>query len=574
MNEKNLEALRHSASHVMAQAVQELYPEAKLGIGPAIEDGFYYDFDVEEPFSPEDLGEIEERMKEIIKEGYEFEQTYMNKQEAINHFEEKGEQYKVELIEELDEDKVSIYKHDGFEDLCKGPHVNSTSDIKAFKLLSVAGAYWKGNENNPMLQRIYGTAFYSDDELEDHLNYLEEAKKRDHRKIGKELGYFSMPEGIGKGLILFHPKGARLRSIIENFIEEEHIKRGYKLITSPHILKSDVWEKSGHYDFYKENMFTFEIEGQDYAIKPMNCPGHILVYKSQTRSYKELPLRLFELGTVYRNEKSGVLHGLLRVRGFTQDDAHIFCLSSQITQEITGVIDFVKDIMKVFGFEEFEVELSTRPSKSIGSDEQWDKATDALMTGLERKNLDFEKNIGEGAFYGPKIDINLKDAIGRTWQCATVQCDFALPERFGLEYVGEDGNPHTPILIHRVILGSIERFIGTLLEHYAGSLPVWLAPEQVRVIPVTERSEDYAKKIQEELQQEGIRCGIELRDEKMGYKIREAEMEKIPYMTIVGDREEEKGTISVRSKKEGDEGEKDLSDFISRLKKIIKKKET
>lgn len=574
MKKKNLEALRHSTSHIMAQAVKELYPEAKLAIGPAIEDGFYYDFEVEEPFSPEDLDGIEERMKEIVKEGYKFEQSYMDKQEAISHFKEKGEKYKVELIEELDDDKVSVYKHDGFEDLCKGPHVNSTSDIKAFKLLSVAGAYWKGNENNPMLQRIYGTAFYSEDELEEYLNYLEEAKKRDHRKIGKELGYFSMPEDVGKGLILFHPKGARLRSIIENFIEEEHIKRGYKLITSPHILKSDIWEKSGHYEFYKENMFTFEIDDQDYAIKPMNCPGHILVYESQTRSYKELPLRFFELGTVYRNEKSGVLHGLLRVRGFTQDDAHIFCLPSQLTQEITEIIDFVKETMKTFGFEKFKVELSTRPSKSIGTDSQWKKATDALVAGLEKKNLKFEKNVGEGAFYGPKIDINLKDALGRTWQCATIQCDFALPERFGLEYVGEDGNPHTPILIHRVILGSIERFIGTLLEHYAGSLPVWLAPEQVRVIPVTERSEDYAEEIQKKLKEEGIRCGIELRDEKMGYKIREAEVEKVPYMIIVGDREEENNSISVRSKEKGDEGEKKLQEFISFLTDMIEDKKT
>ncbi len=572
MENIDLKTLRHSTAHVMAQAVQKLYPEVKLAIGPAIENGFYYDFDLEKPLSTEDLKTIEKHMKKIIKQNFPFKRKTMSKDKAIDFFKKRGEKYKVELIKEINEQEVSIYEDGGFIDLCKGAHVNSTGDIKAFKLLSVAGAYWKGNENNPMLQRIYGTAFESEEGLNKYLKYLDEAKKRDHRKLGTELEYFSMPSKIGAGLVLYHPKGAMLKSTIEDFIKKEHLKRGYQLVASPHILKSDIWIQSGHYDFYKENMFIFETDKQEYAVKPMNCPGHILVYKSRTRSYKELPLRLFELGTVYRNEKSGVLHGLLRVRGFTQDDAHIFCLPSQITNEIIKVINFVIEIMNIFGFKEFEIELSTRPEKSIGSDEQWDKATKALISAMEKEKINYKKNIGEGAFYGPKIDIKLKDAIGRTWQCATIQCDFALPERFDINYIGKDGKQHQPIMLHRVILGSLERFIGTLLEHYAGILPLWLAPEQVRIIPVTDKIHDYAKIIKQKFDNENIRCDIELRSEKMGYKIRQAELEKIPYMIIVGKKEQEKNTLSVRSKENGDLGEIDINKFIKDIKQKIKNK--
>ncbi|MDP3804229.1 MAG: threonine--tRNA ligase, partial [Candidatus Omnitrophota bacterium] len=456
----DLIALRHSTSHVMAQAVKSLWPETKLGFGPSIEDGFYYDFDKEGPFAPEDLAKIEAEMRKIIKNNYKFERQELKKTEAIKLFKSMGETYKVELIEKIPEDIVTIYKDGDFVDLCRGPHIESTGAIKAFKLLSIAGAYWHGIETNPMLQRIYGTAFETEKELKAYLTLIEEAKLRDHRVLGKQLEYFSFNEEVGPGLVLYHPKGAMLRSIIEDYIKKEHLKRGYQFVLGPHIMKSDIWMTSGHYDYYKENMYIFKIETQEYAIKPMNCPGHILVYKSKTRSYRELPLRYFELGTVYRNEKSGVLHGLLRVRGFTQDDAHIFCLRDQVEDEIIKVIDFVVDTLNVFGFEGFSIEVSTRPEKSIGKTEDWEAAEAALIGALKRKYLNYTINKGEGAFYGPKIDIKLKDALKREWQCATIQCDFALPERFELNYIDEDGKQKRPIMLHRVILGSLERFMG------------------------------------------------------------------------------------------------------------------
>ncbi|MBI4846056.1 MAG: threonine--tRNA ligase [Candidatus Omnitrophica bacterium] len=549
----DLDTLRHSCAHIMAQAVKELFPEVKVAIGPSIEDGFYYDFDKKEPFTPEDLGKIEEKMRQIIKKNIVFKKELWDREQAVKFFEEQDEVYKVELIESIMDKKVSIYKTgDGFIDLCKGPHIESTGMIKAFKLLSIAGAYWRGDEHRQMLQRIYGTCFESMIELDKHLKKLEEALKRDHRKLGTELGFFEMSAEMGAGLVLYHPKGALLRTIIEDYEKVEHRKRGYQMIIGPHIMKSDVWVRSGHYDYYKENMYTFKIEEQEFAIKPMNCPAHIMVYKSKLRSYRELPLRFFELGTVYRHEKSGVLHGLLRVRGFTQDDAHLFCSEDTLKDEIKGIIDFVTETMRVFGFNDMRIELSTRPEKSIGSDQDWQRATTALKESLEEKKLAFEINQGDGAFYGPKIDIKLKDALGRAWQCATIQCDFALPERFDLAYAAADGTHKRPIMLHRVLLGSIERFIGALLEHYAGALPVWLSPVQALIVSVTEKQHDYAIRIKKTLEYEGIRAEADLRSEKVGYKIREAVMQKIPYIVVVGEKEVESNTVSVRRER-GDE---------------------
>lgn len=565
----DLETLRHSASHIMADAVKKLYPKAKLGIGPAIADGFYYDFDLDEPINPEDLPKIEAEMKKIIKENIDFTQQEIPKKEALSLFDKLGETYKIELIENLKDRKVSVYRHGNFVDLCKGPHVRKTGEIKAFKLLSVAGAYWHGIETNPMLQRIYGTAFPTKDELKKHLELIEEAKKRDHRVLGKKLDLFSFNQEMGPGLVLYHPKGALLRTIIEDYIKKEHLKRGYQFVISPHILKSDIWVQSGHYDFYKENMYIFEIEGKEYAVKPMNCPGHIIVYKSHKRSYRDLPLRLFELGSVYRNEKSGVLHGLLRVRGFTQDDAHIFCLREQIEPEVIKVIDFVSDTLKVFGFKDYTVELSTRPKDSIGTDEEWEAATNALKNTLKHKKIPFEINEGDGAFYGPKIDIKLKDALGREWQCATVQCDFALPSRFDLKYTDKDGQEKKPIMLHRVILGSMERFIGALIEHYGGNFPTWLAPTQVCVIPITDKQAAYAEEIRKALADKDIRVSADTRDEKMQKKIREHELEKVPYLIIVGGREEKDKKISVRSKAKGDLGQTTLEEFSNNILKEI-----
>ncbi|MBI4974527.1 MAG: threonine--tRNA ligase [Candidatus Omnitrophica bacterium] len=563
----DLNILRHSTSHVMAQAVKSLWPKTKLGIGPAIEDGFYYDFDKEEPFTPEDLGKIEAKMHEIIKKDYKFERQDLKKAEAIKLFEKMEETYKVALIKEIPDETVSIYKDCDFTDLCRCPHIASTGKIKAFKLLSLAGAYWHGIETNPMLQRIYGTAFETEKELKSYLVLIEEAKKRDHRVLGKQLEYFSSSEEVGPGLVLYHPKGAMLRTIIEEYIRKEHIKRGYELVIGPHILKSDIWIRSGHYDYYKENMYIFKIEGQEYAIKPMNCPGHILVYKSKTRSYRDLPLRYFELGTVYRNEKSGVLHGLLRVRGFTQDDAHIFCLKEQAEGEIIKVIDFVVDTLKVFGFDDFSVKLSTRPAKYIGKDEDWRAAEKALANSLSRKYLTYEVNEGEGAFYGPKIDIKLKDALKREWQCATIQCDFALPERFDLTYVGQDGKVYRPIMLHRVILGSLERFIGALIEHFAGAMPFWLAPTQCVIIPISEKVIDYAREVEKTLLGNSIRVTVDSRNERLEKRIRDAEIGKIPYMLVVGEKEAKANSVSLRSRAKGDRGAVKVDRFIEMVDK-------
>ena len=568
----NLEALRHSASHIMADAVKRLYPGAKLGIGPAISDGFYYDFDIDTPIKSEDLPRIEQMMRKIVKENTEFTCQEIPKKQAINLFTKLGEKYKLELIERLKGPKVSVYRHGNFVDLCKGPHVVRTGDVKVFKLLSIAGAYWHGIETNPMLQRIYGTAFLEKKDLDKYLNLREEAKKRDHRVLGKKLDLFSFNLEMGAGLVLYHPKGAMLRTVIEDYIKKEHLKRGYELVISPHILKSDIWIQSGHYDYYKENMYIFEIEKKEFAVKPMNCPGHILVYKSKKRSYKDLPIRFFELGSVYRHEKSGVLHGLLRVRGFTQDDAHIFCLKEQAEDEIAKVIEFVEDTLKVFGFNEYAVELSTRPKESIGTDEEWDEATGALKNTLKIKKIPFEINEGEGAFYGPKIDIKLKDALGREWQCATIQCDFALAERFKLKFTDKDGKEKKPIMLHRVILGSVERFIGALIEHYGGNFPLWLSPVQVAIIPITSNQNEYAQNLKSALIEKGIRVIADTRNEKMQKKIREHEIEKIPYLVIIGAKEVESHKVSVRSKAKGDLGQSTLEGFIETIVKEIEEK--
>jgi len=563
----------------MAQAVKELYPGAKLGIGPAIEDGFYYDFDLpankkgkKEPFTPDDLAKIEKKMKQIIAKDDPFIKEELDKKEAAKLFKKLKEDYKLKLINELPDAKVTIYKTGkNFVDLCRGPHVESTGKIKAFKLLSVAGAYWHGIETNPMLQRIYGTAFQSQEELDKYLHLLEEAKKRDHRKLGPQLGYFDIyHDEAGAGLVFYHPKGAMLRKTIEDYEKEEHLRRGYEIVITPHILKQDLWIRSGHYDYYKENMYTFQIEDKEFAVKPMNCPGHMLIYESQIRSYKDLPIRYFELGTVYRNEKSGVLHGLLRVRGFTQDDAHIFCTPEQLKDEIKAIIDFVFDAMKKFGFDDVGIELSTRPEKYIGKLDDWKRATDALEESLKEKALSYTINPGEGAFYGPKIDIKLRDALGRQWQCATIQCDFALPERFNLNYISSDGKKKRPIMLHRVILGSIERFIGALLEHYAGALPLWLSPLQVMVIPLKSSCEEYAKEVRGNLQKEGFRVNIDNRNETLDKRIRAAEIEKIPFVLVIGERELKQKTVSVRKKSAGSQGVMNLEEFINNLKQEIK----
>jgi len=553
----------------MAQAAKRLYPGIKLAIGPSIEDGFYYDFDLPRPFTEEDLPRIEAEMSKIVKEDYRFEKSVLNKGEALELFRKMGEPYKVELIEALPDNEVSIYKDGDFTDLCKGPHIDSTGEVKAFKLLSIAGAYWHGDEKNKMLQRIYGTAFETKAELDAHLARLEEARKRDHRKLGKELELFMIDERAGAGLVIYQPKGALLRMVIEDWEKREHLRRGYQIVIGPHILKSDIWIESGHYGYYKENMYIFQVEEQEYAIKPMNCPAHMLIYRSKTRSYKDLPIRYFELGSVYRNEKSGVLHGLLRVRGFTQDDAHIFCLREQAVDEIKGVIDFVAYALNIFGFSEFEVELSTKPDKHIGSDEDWEHATKALEDALKSKGLAYQINEKDGAFYGPKIDIKLKDALGRAWQCATIQCDFALPQRFKLSYVGQDGNEYAPIMLHRVILGSMERFIGALIEHYGGAFPVWLSPTQVVIIPIADEHKDYARKVAERLRDNDIRVEIDDKNARMQHKIREAEVAKVPYMLIVGGKEAQTDAVSVRERSKGDLGQMKLDEFIGKITKEV-----
>ncbi len=560
----DLDKLRHSCSHVMAQAVKELWPEVKVTIGPAIENGFYYDFDRTEPFADKDLGKIESRMKEIIKRKPKFHQSFMAREKAIRLFKQMNENYKVEIIERLPDAEVSIF-HTGDEwlDLCKGPHVENAGEIKAFKLLSVAGAYWRGDEHNPMLQRIYGTCFFSDKDLKEYLKVLEEAEKRDHRRLGSQLDLFHIyHETAGAGLVFYHPPGAMLRKIIEDYVRAEHLKRGYEFVMTPNILKGKLWEQSGHAEHYRDNMYYFHVDDEEFAVKPMNCPGHILIYKSKLRSYRDLPIRFFELGTVYRQEKAGVLHGLLRVRGFTQDDAHIFCRPEQIKSEVMGVIDFVFATMKDFGFENLEIELSTMPQKHIGRVEDWQTATQALKDSLNEKKIEYKVNEGEGAFYGPKIDIKLKDALGRAWQCATIQCDFSLPTRFQLTYINENGEASCPIMIHRAILGSLERFIGTLIEHYAGAFPAWLSPLQVIILPITCEQNDYAKEIKENLQNHNLRVIIDQRNESLNKRIREGTLKKVPYLLIVGQKEVEAKTVAVRKRGQGDLGALSLDDFI------------
>ena len=546
-SDEGLEILRHSTSHVMAMAVKELFPGVKVTIGPAIEDGFYYDFDYERPFKEEDLPKIEEKMNEIIKADLPFIRKEIKSQEAIDFFKKEGEDYKVELITDLGADSVSLYTQGSFTDLCRGPHVPSTGMIKAFHLTKVAGAYWRGDENRAMLSRIYGVGFADRKSLKQHLKKLEEAKKRNHVKLGPQLGLFSTFEEIGAGMIVWHPKGMMVRHILEEFLIREHLRRGYDIVKGPTILKTELWKKSGHFENYRENMYFTEIDNQSYGIKPMNCIAHMLIYSSKIRSYRDLPKRYFELGTVHRHERSGVLHGLLRVREFTQDDAHIICTPEQLNGEIKGVLDFVKDVMGIFNFD-YELEVSTRPEKSIGSEADWELSTGALLKAMEDNHLQYAINEGDGAFYGPKIDVKLRDALGRTWQCATIQCDFTLPDRFDLVYIDKDGQKHRPVMIHRVILGAIERFIGVLIEHYGGAFPTWIAPVQAVLLTVTDRNISYAEKLYETLFDADIRVQADFRNEKLGLKVREAQLQKIPYMLIVGDKECEQEKVTPRQR--------------------------
>ncbi len=565
---EGLRVYRHTTAHVMAQAVKSLFSHAKVTIGPAIEDGFYYDFDVEKPFTPEDLKKIEKRMKEIIKADHAIEREDIPKEEAVKLFEGMGETYKVELVREIPDDTVTIYRQDGFVDLCRGPHLMRTGMIKAFKLTSTAGAYWRGDERKKMLQRIYGTSFPTKEALKKYLDRLEEAKKRDHRRLGKELGLFSISEDIGPGLVLWHPDGAAIRGIIEDFWKKEHRKHGYQYIYTPHIAKTILWKKSGHWDFYRENLFSpMEVEGQEYIVKPMNCPFHIDVYKSRIRSYRDLPVRFAELGTVYRFERSGVLHGLLRVRGFTQDDAHIFTRPDQLEEEIKGVLNFTLYILRSFGFNEFDIFLSTRPEKFVGTPESWDHAEGALKRALEASGLPFTVDPGEGVFYGPKIDIKIKDVLGRAWQCSTIQVDFNLPERFDVSYRDEKGLDARPIMIHRALMGSLERFFGCLIEHYAGAFPLWLAPVQMIVLTITDRNADYAREVNDTLLREGFRVELDSRNEKLGFKIREAQKRKIPYQLVIGDREEAERLVSPRRRGGGTLEAMHLGEFIDLVKR-------
>ncbi len=542
---EGIDIMRHSTSHVMAMAVKELFPGVKVTIGPSIENGFYYDFDYERPFKEDDLPAIEEKMNEIIKQDLPFAREELSSSEAIELFGKQGENYKVEIIEDLGAENVSLYTQGSFSDLCRGPHIPSTGRIKAFKLTKVAGAYWRGDEKRAMLSRIYGVAFSDNKELRSYLQKLEEAKKRDHVKLGKQLDLFSTHEEIGAGMIVWHPKGYMLRHLIEQYEINEHFKRGYDMVKGPEILKTDLWQKSGHFDNYRENMYFTEIDNQSYGIKPMNCLSHMLIYKSKLRSYRDLPIRYFELGLVHRHERSGVLHGLSRVREFTQDDAHILCTPEQLGEEIKGVLTFVKDVMGIFNFE-YELEISTRPEKSIGSDEDWERATSSLINAMEDLSLKYDINEGDGAFYGPKIDIKLRDALDRSWQCATVQCDFTLPDRFDLSFIDQEGQKQRPVMIHRVILGSIERFIGILIEHYAGAFPLWIAPVQARILTVTERNDEHAEYLLKSLKEAGFRAEADLRNEKLGLKVREAQLQKIPYMLVIGDREAEQGGVTPR----------------------------
>ena len=562
------EVYRHSSTHIMAQAVKEVFPTAQLTIGPALDDGFYYDFAFDRPFTPEDLEKIEARAIEIMKRGLTVTRSELSKQDAIKFFQERGEGYKVELINSFDDaSPISLYRQGEFVDLCRGPHLPTTGYVGAFKLLSTGGAYWRGDERNPMLQRVYGTSFPTKKELDAHLAKLEEIKRRGHRKLGKELDLITIQDEIGPGLVLWHPKGSLIRLLIENFWREQHIKDGYDLVYSPHVARLDLWKTSGHVDYYRENMFaSMKLEGSEYQLKPMNCPFHIMIYKSHMRSYRDLPIRYGELGTVYRYERTGVLHGLLRVRGFTQDDAHLFCRPDQIEAEVSRVLDFTFFVLGTFGFTEFEVYLSTRPEKSVGSEENWTIATNALEAALKSRGVAYEVDPGEGVFYGPKIDIKIKDVLGRSWQCSTVQVDFNNPERFKLAYTGEDGKAHQPIMIHRALMGSIERFFGILIEHYAGAFPTWLAPVQAVVLTITDNQQEFAAKIVSTLKSHGFRVEADIRNEKIGFKIREAEKNKIPYMLVVGDKEVQSGMVSVRGRSGANHGSLPIEAFLELLR--------
>lgn len=568
----DLDTIRHSASHIMADAIKRLYPGVKLGIGPAIEDGFYYDFDlpVGKKITDSDLPRIEELMREIIAANLPFKREDVPKNEARALFEGMGEKYKLELIDELPGETVTIYRHGDFVDLCQGPHVRYTNAVEAFKLLKVAGAYWRGIETNPMLTRIYGSAFENKAKLDEYLGRLEEASKRDHRRIGKELDLYSTMDDFGPGLVLWHPMGSRVRRVMEDFWREEHVKNGYEILFTPHIARLDLWKTSGHVDFYSENMYSpMDVDNVKYEIKPMNCPFHILIYNSRIRSWREFPLRWAELGTVYRRERSGVLFGLMRVRGFTQDDAHIFCRPDQLDDEVKRVFDFSLFILRSFGFEDFDICLSTKPETYVGSDESWEMATKSLKRTLDASRLKWKEDPGEGVFYGPKIDIKIKDCLGRSWQCTTIQVDFNLPERFNIKYAGSDGREHRPIMIHRALMGSLERFFGVLIEHYAGDFPVWLAPIQARILTISDKHIPYAEVVFRRLKDAGIRVELDDRGEKLGMKIREAEIKKVPYMLIVGDKESEGGIVSVRSRAKGDLGSLKIEKLIELMKKQI-----
>jgi threonyl-tRNA synthetase len=561
----------HTTSHIMAQAIKRLYPEIKLAIGPSIDNGFYYDFDTEKPFSEEDLIKIEDEMKKIIKEDLPLERFELPRKEAIKFMEEKGEPYKVELINDLPEDAIiSFYKQGEFTDLCAGPHVAKTGNIKAVKLLTSSGAYWRGNEKNKMLQRIYGISYPKASQLEEYLNMLEEAKKRDHKKLGKELELF-MITGEGPGFPFFLPKGMVIRNVLEDYWRKIHTLNGYQEVKTPVMLNEELWHRSGHWDHYKDNMYTTKIDEQDFALKPMNCPGGMLVYKSKMHSYKDLPIRMGELGLVHRHEKSGQLNGLFRVRCFTQDDAHIFCLPEQIESEIIDLMHLINQVYSLFGFT-YTVELSTRPEDSMGSDEDWTTAENALRKALEHENMEYVVNEGDGAFYGPKIDFHIKDSLGRDWQCGTIQLDFQMPERFDLNYIGQDGEKHRPVMLHRVVFGSIERFIGVLIEHYAGAFPTWLAPVQVKILTISDNQKEYADELVKQFMKEGIRAELDDREEKIGYKIREAQLQKIPYMLIIGEKEVEANAVGVRARKEGDIGQMPVKEFISKIKEEIEEK--
>ncbi|MBI4482519.1 MAG: threonine--tRNA ligase [Acidobacteria bacterium] len=576
--EEAVEVYRHSTAHLMALAVSELYPEAHLGIGPATSDGFYYDFQRPSPFTEEDIRKIDEKMRELIREDLPYQPMIWDKEKAVRFFAERGEELKVELIKEKAGDRLSCYRVGNLVDFCLGPHVQSTGKLGAFKLLNVAGAYWRGNENNPQLQRIYGIAFLTEEEVQAYLDRLEEARKRDHRKLGRDLDLFSVHEEAGAGLIYWHPKGALLRYEMEQFLRSEQVERGYQFVEIPHIAKSDLWRRSGHYDFFRQNMYVFEIEEDDYGIKPMNCPGHILIYRTKLHSYRDLPIRLAEFGTVYRYEKSGVLHGTLRVRGFTQDDAHIFCTPEQAYDEVLGVLDLAELVLKTFGFDRYEVDLSTwdpeHTEKYAGGAADWAHAEQALQRALEKKGYEYRRMVGEAAFYGPKIDVKLIDALGRAWQATTVQFDFNLPQRLEVHYIAPNSKPHPVIMIHRALFGSLERFIALLLEHYAGALPLWLSPVQVLVIPISERFLAPAETVALELKQVGIRARLDDRNEKMGFKIREAQLQKIPYMLVVGQKEVQEKTVSVRNRFEGDLGPRPLAAFVEEIRRHIQQRST